>query len=108
MLEHQPRTHAHTHLSAAHKMQGHLASMRPKPVLPKIYALPCTQHEEPATERNRKLHRRQRRADVGGHVIRALVAVPEERIAIRNEAGQETFEISPHVRIGILLHDQAC
>lgn len=93
--------------SAAYEMQGHLASVRPESVFPQVDALPCTEREAPVQEWNRKLYSGQRRADVGGHVIGALVAVVKERVAIGYKAGEETLEISTHVGIDILLHDKA-
>jgi hypothetical protein len=42
-----------------------------------------------------------------GHVIGAFVAMPEQRVAIGHQPSQEAFQIAPHVRIGIFLHDQA-
>jgi hypothetical protein len=88
-------------------MQGHLASVWPESVFPQVDALPRTEREAPVREWNRKLHSGQRRADVGRHVIGALVAMLEERVAIGYKAGEETLEISAHVGIDILLHDEA-
>jgi hypothetical protein len=76
-------------------------------MLPKIDPLPCAQRQASVGERNRELDRRQRGADVGGHVIGPFVAMTEEGVAIRYKSSEEAFEVSAHVRIGILLHDQA-
>ena len=93
--------------SAAYEMHGHLTSVRPESVFPQVDALPRSEREASIREWNRKLHSGQRRADVGGHVIGALVAMVEERVAIGYKAGEETLEISAHVGIDILLYYEA-
>ena len=87
-------------------MQGDFAPVRTNPVLPEVDPLPSAQREAAAGERNRQLDRGQRGADMRGHVVGSFVAMPEQRVAIGYEASQEAFEISEHVGIGILLHDQ--
>src|SRR5436190_24271016 len=87
-------------------MRRHLAPMRLEPMLEQIDALPRTEREATVDKRNRKLHGGQCSADVRWHVVRPLVAMAEELVAIDNEPGEETFEVSAHVRIGILLHDE--
>src|SRR5215468_8637795 len=92
--------------SASQQMQDHLSAMRSKPMLPEIDALPCAEHQAPGFERDRKLHRGEGRPDMGWHVIVALVAMTEERVAVGNQTGQEALEITEHVRIRVLLHDE--
>ena len=81
--------------------------MRAKPVLPQVDALPCAEREASHRQWNRKLDRGQRRADVGWHVIGALVTMAEQRVPIRYQSSEEAFEVFTHLRIGILLHEQA-
>ncbi len=61
----------------------------------------------PACTGNADRHGRQRRLDVGRHVVRPLVAVDEighgRVICRRHQAAEEGVEIAAHIRIGILL-----
>jgi hypothetical protein len=56
--------------------------------------------------RDAQIDRRERRPDVRGHVIVAFDRMHEQRIAVAHEAREESFEIAPHVRVGVLLDQQ--
>ena len=45
-----------------------------------------------------KIHRRQRGADVRGHIVVAFRRVDEKRIAVRHEPFEKRVQIAPHVR----------
>lgn len=76
-------------------------------MLPQVNALPLAEREATSGDRDRKMDAGQRRANVRGHVVRALVAVPEEWIAVGHETGEEAIQIPARVGICILLHDKA-
>ena len=75
-------------------------------MLPEVDALPRAKRHFSVCDRNRKVHRRQGSADVGGHVIVAFSGMNEEPIAIRHQAGKEFLQIAPHIRVGIFLNEQ--
>ena len=75
-------------------------------MFPQINALPRAQREASAAQRQAQIHRRQRGADMRGHVIRALAGVGKQRIAVRHETLEKAFEIPAHVRVGVLLDEQ--
>ena len=71
----------------AYEMTGDPSRVRHTAMLPKVNALPCAEYEASANERNRNLGGAERRPDMGGHVIRTLIAMPEKRIAVGYETG---------------------
>lgn len=50
---------------------------------------------------------RQRGTHVRRHIVRTFGRVDEQRIAIRNQSGKETFEVGDHVGIVVLVDQQA-
>jgi hypothetical protein len=87
-------------------MDDHFAPVRAHAVLKQVDALPCAQNHAPAGYRNGKRGRRQRRPDMGSHVIRSFQRMDESRIVIRHQLLDKSFQIMPHIRIGILIDDQ--
>src|ERR1035437_6787779 len=55
---------------------------------------------------NGKVDGRKGGAHVCGHVVVALDGVREQRIPVRHKAGEEMLQITPHVRVGVLLNQQ--
>ena len=94
-------------LSFANEVQGDFASMRRTPVLEQVNALPCPQGEPPLQDRDRKMHTRQRGANVGGHVIEAFVRVPVSSGVLGREAVEECLKIGANVGRGVLLDEQS-
>ena len=90
----------------ADEVHHHFPRMRHVPVFPKINALPRAEREVASAKRDTEIHGRKRGADVRRHVVRAFAGVLEERVAIRHEAFEETFEIGAHIRVGILLNQE--
>ena len=88
-------------------MQSDLAPVGSKAMLPQVDALPLAQREATSGDRDGKMDAGQRRTNVRGHVVGALVAVTKEWIAVGYQAREEAIEILAHVGIGILLHDKA-
>ena len=83
----------------AKQVHDQLALVRPVPVFPEIDSLPGTEHGPALGDRNRKLSLRQRRADMGWHVVRPLVLVPVSTVAtIGHEASEKRFEVNLDVR----------
>jgi hypothetical protein len=41
------------------------------------------------------------------HVIRAFASVDEQGVAVRDESREESLEVATHVRIRVLLNEQA-
>ena len=72
--------------SFTNKMQGNLSPMRRTPMLEQVNALPSPQGEFLLHDRNRKLHARQDRADMGGHIVGAFVGVPISAVVLRRQA----------------------
>lgn len=52
---------------------------------------------------NGKIHRRERRADVRGHIVIAFRRVDKKRITIANEPAEKGVEIAAHIGIGVFL-----
>lgn len=90
--------------SLAEQVQDDFAPMRPSPVLPEVDALPDTKHQPTTTQRDRQLNRSQRRAHMRWHVVDALVAMPEQNIAVWHEPFKEPVKVTAHVRIRVLLN----
>ena len=55
-----------------------------------------------ADDRDRQVHARQRRADMGGHVVRALVVVGVEARGLGREALERGLHVDEHVGRGVL------
>jgi hypothetical protein len=75
-------------------------------MFPQINSLPRSEREPSGAQRNTQIHRRQRGADVRGHVVIAFRRVDEQRIAVRHEPFEKCLKIAPHVRVGIFLDEQ--
>jgi hypothetical protein len=71
-----------------------------------IEALPGAQHHAAVLERDRQLGLGQRRADMGRHVVRSLVGMAIERVALRHQPAEIGDQVALHIRIGIFLNDQ--
>lgn len=82
--------------------------MRRRPVFPNVYTLPCAQPQRTAVEGDGKIHRRQRRPDVGRHVIVSFRRVHKQGITIRNKPFEEAVQIRTHVGISIFLDQNGC
>lgn len=91
-------------------MQHDLAPVRPTAMFEQVETLPCAEHQPPGRDRNGQRNRRQRRLDMGRHIVQPLVAVNQighrRRIGIGNEPSEEGVEIAPHVGVGVLLNEQ--
>jgi len=61
------------------------AHMRTNAMFPKINPLPGSQRESPLVNRNGKIHRGKRRANVRRHIIITFCSMSEEWIPIRYE-----------------------
>jgi len=75
-------------------MQHHFATVRAQAVLPEIDALPGAERQAPIGKRDRQLHGRQRSPHVRWHVVGAFIAMPEQRIAVRNQTREEPIEVA--------------
>src|SRR5437867_2184847 len=75
-------------------------------MFPKVDALPGAKRQACARKRNGKVHGGERGANVRRHVVVTLFGVAEERVAVRNKAGEESFEVAANFRIGIFLNEQ--
>ena len=88
------------------QVQHDLASMSTNSVLDKIDALPRPKRRFASDDRNRDMSLRQRGTNMRRHVVGALSAVLEQRIAIRNKAREEPLQITHDFRIGVFLNQQ--
>ena len=91
----------------ANEMQGDLSPMRRPSMLEQVNALPSPQGEFPLHDRNRQLHARQDRADMGGHIVGAFVGVPISAVVLRRQAVEKCLEIGANVPRGVLLYQQS-
>ena len=57
--------------------------------------------------RDGDLDLRQGRADMRRHVVGTFGGVAEQRIAVWNQAAEEAVEVGEHLRVGVLLHQEA-
>ena len=78
------------------------AAMRARAVLPQVNALPGSKHETTPAYRYRQVALGQYAAYMSWHIIGPFGVVTEKRIAIRNQALHESFEIVQYVRVGVL------
>ena len=65
------------------------AGVRRLPMFPEVEALPRAQHQRAAGDRNRKVHGRQRGADMGRHIVVTFRRMDKQPVAVGNEAGEE-------------------
>ena len=75
-------------------------------VFPEVDALPGPEGQSSLRDRNGEIDGGQRSPNVGWHVVFALRDVREQRVAVRNQSAEKTFEIPSDVRICILLDEQ--
>ena len=87
-------------------MQRDAARMWPGAVFPQINSLPSSQRELSGVNGNGKIHRRERGANVRGHVVVALGGVDEQRIAVAHEPRKKGVKVTAHVGIGVFLNQQ--
>jgi hypothetical protein len=87
-------------------VQGDFPRVGRAPVLEKIYSLSGSQSEPTIADWNGEFRAAQRNADVGGHVVSALVRVPISRRSVRRQAVEERLKIDTNVLRGILLNEQ--
>ena len=90
----------------ADEMSRNGAGVRGAAMFPEVDPLPGAQSKVALADGDGKVDRRQRGADMGGHVVVALDRVREKGIAVRHEARKEVLQITPHVRVGIFLDKQ--
>ena len=94
-------------------MQAQLAMLGPGPVLPEIDGLPGAEQQPTSSERQGEGGAGEGRADVGGHVIRALVVVAigaqlapaaDRSHPLLGHQGLEVGgQIDKHPRVGVLV-----
>ena len=76
-------------------------------MLPEVNPLPGAEYEAAVCYRDRQMHPRQYRADMGRHVVRPLLMVA---IALGAAVGRKpikgVLEIEPHIWVGVLLNGQ--
>src|SRR5436190_18963650 len=87
-------------------MRNYLSVMWRLAMFPKINALPSPKAELTAADRDREVHRGERRADMRRHVVVSFGRVDENRVPVGHKPGEELFQIPPHVRVGIFLNEQ--
>ena len=90
----------------ADEMQGDAARVSANAVFPHINPLPGAEREPPAAHGNAQVHRRQRRANVRGHVVIAFERMHKKRIAVGDKPFKKRLQIAPHVRVGVFLNQQ--
>ena len=77
------------------------------PMLPQVDPLPRPECESALDEGDRQRRRRDRRADVGGHVVRTFERVRVVRVAFRDVSIDPLLQVVPGARVRVLLDRQA-
>jgi hypothetical protein len=88
-------------------MRHHPAPVRVVAVLTQDPLQP-TQHHPAFPDRDRQVHRRQRRPHVRRHVVRPLRRVLEQRLPVRYQPTEKPLEIRLHPRVRVVLDQQRC
>src|SRR5690348_8228462 len=86
-------------------MQHNLTRGRVAAVLEQENALPCAEERASVLDGDRQLRRRQRCAQMRGHVVRSFI-VMLVRAVLGSDAAEIGLEIAPRRRSGILLDQQ--
>ena len=84
-------------------MQGEASREASGPVLEYVDALPRSQCRSTAAYRDRQLGCRERRTDMGRHVVGPLGGVPVQAAVLGDDAAEEVVEIVEDVGVGVLL-----
>lgn len=92
----QPSTH----------MNHHLTTVREIAVLPQIETLPGSQNEATVGDRNLLGGARDRRADMGGHIVGAFRVVDIAAAVLGDKLGEEIIQVAQHIGVGVFLDDQ--
>ena len=88
-------------------MQDDVADVGLVAVFAQIDRLPHAQNRFAVRDGDVDGHVRQNRADVGGHIVRALERVGIKRIVPRRDAVEKVFQIGQNVGIGVFLNGQS-
>jgi|SRR5581483_3110229 len=84
-------------------MQANPPLMRGVAMFPEIDALPGAEGKLALRYRNGQSDSSQSGANMRGHVVGPFGCVDESRIAVRHQAAEKSFQIAPHVWVGIFL-----
>ena len=76
------------------------------PMFPKIYSLPGAERAPTVANWQVEIRLSENAANVGWHIVRALVRVREHRIAVRCLTLHECLEIPHYGRVSILTKHQ--
>jgi len=88
-------------------MQCNLPPMRRPPMFEKINALPGPQSETAAHEGDRELSAGQRGADVGRHIVGALVRMPIPARLFGRQTVEKRLQIGANVWRSVFLNEQS-
>lgn len=91
----------------AYKVQDDIPLLRARPVFEHINPLPYSQCQAAIQNRNGQTALGKRRTHMRRHVVRAFSGVVVNAVALGYQAGKELFQIGFHIRVCILLNDQA-
>lgn len=87
-----------------------MAGLSHVPVLKQIDALPCSQQRAAACDGNAQADRKQRRFDMGGHVIRAFIGVGQVRHAWIgagwDKPPEKVGKVRLHFRVRVFLNQE--
>jgi hypothetical protein len=96
-----------TRSSFPDQMEGDFASKRRPPMFEKIDPLPRPQGGPPQHDRDRQLRAGQGRADVGGHIVGALVDMPVSPCSLGRQSIEKRLQVSANVRRRVFLDEQS-
>ena len=75
-------------------------------MFPNIDALPGAEGHEAFADGNGEVDGGEGRADVSGHIVVAFGGVDEHGVAVRGDAGEESFKVAADVRVSIFLDEK--
>jgi len=91
-------------------VKDNVAAVRTVTMFEKVKSLPRAEHNLPLAYWNRHADRKQRRLDMGGHVIRAFAGVAQighiGMICFWNNALKERIQVNLHIGISVFLDQQ--
>ena len=96
-----------TRSSFPDRMEGDLASTRRPPMFEKINPLPLSQGWSPRHDWNRQLRAGQGRADMGGHIVGALVDVPVSPHLLGRQSFEKRLQVGANARSRVFLDEQS-
>lgn len=75
-------------------------------MFPQVNPLPSAKFPSPIAQWHAQVDRRERRTDMGWHIVCAFARVDEQRIAVGHESFEKVLQIRADIGIGVFLDQQ--